>query len=69
MRRRLEDLVAGRTPPDDLAPSVWDEWNAKSARAKADDALVVDEAMLEALEAVERAGPRPRDLPDGAAGP
>ena len=52
MRRRLEDLVAGRTPPDDLAPSVWDEWNAKSARAKADDALVVDEAMLEALEAV-----------------
>ncbi len=52
MRRRLEDVLAGRTTPDDFAPSVWDAWNAKSARAKADDALVADEAVLEALEAV-----------------
>jgi uncharacterized protein (TIGR03083 family) len=52
MRRRLEDVLAGRPTPDDFAPSVWDEWNAKSARAKADDALVADEAVLEALEAV-----------------
>jgi len=52
MRRRLEDVLAGRTTPDDFAPSVWDEWDAKSARAKADDALVADEAVLEALEAV-----------------
>jgi len=52
MRRNLEHVLAGRTTPDDFAPSVWDEWNAKSARAKADDALVADEAVLEALEAV-----------------
>ena len=52
MGRRLEDARAGRATPDDVPPSVWDEWNAKSARAKADDALVADEAVLEALEAV-----------------
>jgi len=52
MGRRLEDAQAGRATPDDFPPSVWDEWNAKSARAKADDALVADEALLEALEAV-----------------
>jgi len=52
MRSRLEDALAGRATPDDFAPSVWDEWNAKPARAKADDALVADEAVLEALEAV-----------------
>ena len=52
MRRNLEDVLAGRTTPDDFAPSVWDEWNKKSARVKADDALVTDEAVTEALEAV-----------------
>ncbi len=52
MRRNLEDVLARRTTPDDFAPSVWDGWNAKPARAKADDALVADEAVLEALEAV-----------------
>ena len=52
MRRGLEDVLAGRTTPDDFNPSVWDEWNAKTARAKADDALVADEAVTEALEAV-----------------
>jgi uncharacterized protein (TIGR03083 family) len=52
MRRNLEDVLAGRTTPDDFAPSVWDEWNAKSPRVKADDALVTDEALTEALEAV-----------------
>jgi len=52
MCRRLDDVLAGRATPDDFAPSVWDEWNAKSARAKADGALVADEAVLEALEAV-----------------
>lgn len=31
---------------------MWDVWNAKLARAKADDALVADETLLEALEAV-----------------
>ena len=52
MRRRLEDALAGAETPEDLPPSVWDEWNAKSSRAKTDDALVADEALLEALEAV-----------------
>jgi len=58
MRRRLEDALAGRATPDDFPPSVWDEWNAKPARVKADDALVADEAVLEALETV---GPPDRD--------
>ena len=37
-RRSLEDVRAGTTTPDDFNPSVWDEWNAKSPRAQADDA-------------------------------
>jgi len=53
MRGRLEDILAGRETPDDFAPSVWDEWNAKTPRAQADDALVADEAVLRALEAVD----------------
>src|ERR1700733_12517221 len=58
-RRRLEDTLAGRDTPDDFAPSVWDEWNAKTPRAKADDALAVDPALFEEFERVgeaERAG-------------
>ena len=51
---RPEDVLAGRTTPDGYALSVWDEWNAKLARAKA-DGLVADEAVFEALAAVERA--------------
>ena len=55
MRRRLEDRLDGAETPDDFAPAVWDEWNAKSARAKADDALVADEGVLEVLESVSPA--------------
>jgi uncharacterized protein (TIGR03083 family) len=55
MGRRLQDTLAGAESPDDFAPSVWDEWNAKSPRAKADDALVADEELLVALEAVRDA--------------
>jgi len=51
-RGRLRDTLAGAETPDDVAPAVWDEWNAKSPRDKADSALVADEALLEALEAV-----------------
>ncbi len=51
-QRRLQDRRAGRDTPDDFAPSVWDEWNAKSPRAQTDEALVADRALLEALEAV-----------------
>jgi hypothetical protein len=53
VRRGLEDVLAGRTTPDDFAPSVWDERNAKLARAEADDALVADEAVLEAAKAYD----------------
>jgi len=52
-QRSLEDVRAGTTTPDDFNPSVWDEWNAKSPRAQADDALVADEAVTEAIEAVD----------------
>ena len=53
LQRSLEDVRAGTTTPDDFNPSVWDEWNAKSPRAQADDALVADEAVTEAIEAVD----------------
>ncbi len=52
LRRRLEDVRAGTATPDEFAPSVWDDWNAKAPRAQADDALVADAAVLEALEDV-----------------
>jgi uncharacterized protein (TIGR03083 family) len=52
-QRSLEDVRAGTTTPDDFNPSVWDEWNAKSPRAQADDALIADEAVTEAIEAVD----------------
>jgi uncharacterized protein (TIGR03083 family) len=58
-RRSLQDVMAGTATPDDFNQSVWDEWNAKSPRAQADDALAADEALTQALEAVdesERAG-------------
>jgi uncharacterized protein (TIGR03083 family) len=51
--RSLQDVRAGEATPDGFNQSVWDEWNAKSARAQADDALVADEALMEALEAVD----------------
>lgn len=52
LRRRLEDALARRSTPDDFAPSVWGGWDAKSPRAQADDALVEDEGLLEAFEAL-----------------
>ncbi len=55
MARRLEAALAGAALPDDIAPPVWDEWNAKSPRAKADDALVEDERLELALAAVSEA--------------
>src|SRR4051794_25174680 len=45
-QRRLDDVVGGRVTPDDYAPSVWDEWNAKSPTTKRDDALAADAALL-----------------------
>ena len=43
-RRGLQDVRAGTATPEDFNQSVWDEWNAKTPRAQADDALVADEA-------------------------
>ncbi len=54
-RRRLDDIRAGQETPADFAPSVWDEWNTKTPRAQADEALVADEALLQSFEAVSRA--------------
>jgi len=54
-RRGLQDVMAGTATPDDFNQSVWDEWNAKSPRAQADDALAADEALAQALEAVDEA--------------
>lgn len=51
-RRQLAAALAGEAVPDDFAPSVWDEWNAKSPRAQATDALVADAALVAALDAV-----------------
>lgn len=50
--RRVDDTLAGRTTPDDFAPSVWDRWNAKTPREKADDGLAADRALLEQLGSV-----------------
>jgi uncharacterized protein (TIGR03083 family) len=47
--RRLDDALLGRSTPDDFAPSVWDAWNAKSPRIKADDALAADGGFVERL--------------------
>ncbi len=56
MRRRLDDTVGGRETPESFAPSVWDEWNARSPRAQVDDALAADAALLARLEAVATSG-------------
>ncbi len=50
--RRLDDGIAGQPMPDDFAPSVWAAWNAKSPRAKADDALMTDRELLERLQSL-----------------
>jgi uncharacterized protein (TIGR03083 family) len=47
MTRRLDDAFAGQPFPDDFSSGVWDTWNAKAPRAKADDALVTDRAFLD----------------------
>jgi uncharacterized protein (TIGR03083 family) len=51
MQRSFEAAVAGAAVPDEFAPSVWEEWNAKSPRAQVDDALAADAGLVAALEA------------------
>ena len=48
--RRLDDTLAGTPTPDDAAPAVWDEWNAKSPGAQAGDALVADRVLLDRID-------------------
>jgi uncharacterized protein (TIGR03083 family) len=50
--RRLDDQRAGHDTPEDAAPAVWDEWNAKTPRAQVDDGLAADAAYLQRLEAM-----------------
>lgn len=52
MEHRLEAALAGVPFQDEVAQPVWDEWNAKSPRAKADDALAEDERLGKAFDAV-----------------
>lgn len=52
MQRRLDDGLAGRDHPEDFAPGVWDVWNAKSPRAKADDGLAADRELIARLGAL-----------------
>jgi uncharacterized protein (TIGR03083 family) len=59
MRLRIEASVTGLDLPDDLAPSIWETWNAKSPGAKAADVLAVDREFVERIESLtadERAG-------------
>lgn len=50
LQRRFDDALADRPTPDDFAPSVWERWNAKPARAKAADAMTADQTLLARLE-------------------
>jgi uncharacterized protein (TIGR03083 family) len=65
MARRLEAVLAGAPLPDDFAQPVWDEWNAKSPRAKADDALVEDERLDRTFAAVDEADRARVEFPFG----
>ena len=47
MRRRIEAEVDRAPVPDGFNQSVWDEWNAKDAIAKASDALDADRQLLD----------------------
>ncbi len=53
--RRLDDGLAGRETPDDFAPAVWAEWDAKSPRGQVDDGLAADAALLARLEGLDDA--------------
>ena len=49
MGERISTGLRGKSLPDEFSPAVWDEWNAKSPRAKADDGLAADRAFLDRL--------------------
>jgi uncharacterized protein (TIGR03083 family) len=51
-QRHLADALAGTATPEGLNQAVWDEWNAKTPRAQADDSLKIDGTLLAALHAL-----------------
>ncbi|MFV0524121.1 MAG: maleylpyruvate isomerase family mycothiol-dependent enzyme [Acidimicrobiales bacterium] len=51
-RRRLVAELAGETVPEQFAPSVWDEWDARAERAQVDDGLAADAELLAAFDSV-----------------
>jgi uncharacterized protein (TIGR03083 family) len=65
MRRRLDDSLAGEDTPDEFAPGVWDEWNAKSSKAKAQDALAADSRLMERIESTSAEERAQLQLPMG----
>lgn len=65
-RRRLDDAVADRPTPDEFAPAVWDEWNAKAPAVQRDDALTADADLLAGIDGVT---PEQRDSFTTAMGP
>jgi len=52
LQRRLDAGLDGSPMPDDFAPRVWDEWNAKTPRAQAESALAADDDVLVRLDAL-----------------
>ena len=50
--RRLDASLAGEELDDGFAPTVWEQWNAKTPDEQAADALVADAALLERLTQV-----------------
>jgi uncharacterized protein (TIGR03083 family) len=65
MARRLEAALSGEPLADDAAQPVWDEWNAKSPQAQADDALAEDERLGKAFDAVDDADRQRIEFPFG----
>ncbi|HEY3723002.1 MAG TPA: maleylpyruvate isomerase family mycothiol-dependent enzyme [Acidimicrobiia bacterium] len=51
--RNLDEALAGTKISEDFAPSVWDTWDAKRARAKVDDGLAADASVLARLQQVD----------------
>jgi uncharacterized protein (TIGR03083 family) len=49
MKRRFEDVVAGKETPPEFNQSVWDLWNAKTPHAQVTDSLLADQALLERI--------------------
>ena len=52
MHRSVDDALAGTTTPGHFNQGIWDDWNAKSPRAKVDDSLAADAALVARLDAV-----------------